>query len=271
MSVNVEIISIGNELLIGKIQNTNAYWLAQQITALGACVQRETTIPDVISIIAECIREAATRKPQFIITTGGLGPTFDDKTMQAAGVALGQKVVVNPEAVEFVKTRIAEYFRSRGQPTEFEMNPPRLKMAMLPEHAEVIVNPIGSAPSIRAFIGESELYVLPGIPREMEAIFTETIAPRIVAATGSEVFAQRSLFVEEIESKLAPLIDKVMANNVGVYIKSHPMGSDGRPKVELHLTMTGTAEKKPAEAVAKAAKELSALIAAKGGLVLDGN
>jgi len=99
----------------------------------------------------------------------------------------------------------------RGLPAEFEMNPPRLKMAMLPEHAEVVENPIGTAPSIHAVIGDSELYVLPGIPKEMEAIFTQTIAPRISAATGSEVFAQRSLFVEEIESKLAPLIDKVMA------------------------------------------------------------
>ena len=268
MTVNVEIISIGNELLIGKIQNTNAYWLSQQITALGASVQRETIIPDVIPTIAECIREAAARKSHFIITTGGLGPTFDDKTMQAAAVALGQKVVVNPEALKFVKTRIAQYFKERGEPTEFQMNPPRLKMAMLPKNAQVVENPIGTAPAMRAVIGESELYVLPGIPREMGAIFTETIAPRILEAAGSEVFAQRSLFVEEIESKLAPLIDRVMADNVGVYVKSHPMGSDGRPKVELHLTMTDAVEKNPVQSVAKAARELSALILAGDGVIL---
>ena len=87
VTVNIEIICVGNELLIGKVQNTNAYWLAKQATQLGANVSRETTIQDQIEEIGNCIVEAIDRKPQFIVTTGGLGPTFDDKTLE--GIAKG--------------------------------------------------------------------------------------------------------------------------------------------------------------------------------------
>ena len=82
MSVEIEIICIGNELLIGKIENTNAYWLTKQITILGANVTRITVIRDIVEEISSCLLEAKARSHNFIITTGGLGPTFDDKTFQ---------------------------------------------------------------------------------------------------------------------------------------------------------------------------------------------
>ena len=88
MAVEVEIICIGNELLIGKILNTNAHSLALQATALGANVKRVTVIQDIVEEIAATINEAVARKPRFIITTGGLGPTFDDKTFQGVAAAL---------------------------------------------------------------------------------------------------------------------------------------------------------------------------------------
>jgi molybdenum cofactor synthesis domain-containing protein len=268
LTVNVEIISIGNELLIGKIQNTNAYWLSQQITALGANVQRETTIPDIIPEIAQTIREAAARKPQFIITTGGLGPTFDDKTLQGLAKAMNHDVVVNPQAFEMVKEKCVEYAKKRNMPAEVEMTPPRVKMAMLPQNTEPIANPIGSAPAARAEIGETVLFTLPGVPVEMEAIFTQTIAPLIRKAVGLSVFCQKSIFAEGIfESRLAPLIDRVMQDNAGVYVKSHPVRSDGKPGTELHLTMTACKEQHPDSALQRAANQLSKLIVENGGIV----
>lgn len=269
MTVDVEIICIGNELLIGKIMNTNAHWLAGQITGLGANVRRITVIRDIVEEIATCIKEVAARKPQFLITTGGLGPTFDDKTLQGVAKALNQKLTVNSTALGIVKEKCVEYFNKRGMPSEVEMTPPRVKMAMLPENVEVVVNPIGTAPSVRSKINETTLFVLPGVPVEMEAIFTQSIAPLIKQAVGSGVFCQRSIFANGIvESRLAPLIDIVMRDNGGVYIKSHPMGSDSKPRGELHLTITESVEQKPAETLAKAVKELGALIEANGGVVL---
>ncbi|MGD6851294.1 MAG: molybdopterin-binding protein [Candidatus Bathyarchaeia archaeon] len=268
MTANVEIISIGNELLIGKIQNTNAYWLSQQITALGANVQRETTIPDIITEIAQTIREAAARKPQFIITIGGLGPTFDDKTLQGLAKALNQDVAVNPQALEMVREKCVEYAKKRGMPAEVEMTPPRIKMAMLPQNAEPIANPIGTAPAARAEIDGAVLFTLPGVPVEMEAIFTQTIAPLIRTAVGSRVFCQHSIFAEGIfESRLAPLIDRVMKDNLGVYVKSHPLRSEDKLGIEVHLTMTACQEQQPALTLRRAADQLNKLIVENGGVI----
>ncbi len=105
MTIDIEIICIGNELLIGKIKDTNAHYLAKQVTQLGANVKRITVIQDIIEEIAKTINEAIARKPQFIITTGGLGPTFDDKTLQGIAEALNRKLEVNPKALVMVKQR----------------------------------------------------------------------------------------------------------------------------------------------------------------------
>ena len=270
MAVEVEIICIGNELLIGKIQDTNAFWLGAQATALGANVKRVTVIQDIIPEIAATINEALARKPSFIITTGGLGPTFDDKTFQGVAAALNQKLVVNPEALEMVKARMIEYFTRHQLPLDVEMTPPRVKMATFPENTEPVVNPVGTAPGLRVQVGGTTLYSLPGVPREMEAIFTQTIAPAIKTTVGDGGFCQRSLFIEGVgESRLAPLIDRVMADNIGVYIKSHPLVSESDPRVELHMTMVATEVAEPDKLLAKAARQLADLIRQLGVSVQD--
>lgn len=270
MAVEIEIICIGNELLIGKIQDTNAHWLGTQATTLGANVKRVTIIQDIIEEIAQTINEALARKPRFLITTGGLGPTFDDKTFQGVALALNQKLVVNSEALEMVKTRMVEYFTKRQLPIDMEMTPPRVKMATFPEKTHPVINPIGTAPGLRAEVGDTTIFSMPGVPREMEAIFNQTIVPEIKEAVGNCGFCQRSLFVEGLgESRLAPLIDRVMADNLGVYVKSHPLVSNNGPCVELHLTMVATQVAEPDKLLAKVADELTSLIRQLGGLVQD--
>jgi nicotinamide-nucleotide amidase len=266
----IEIICIGNELLIGKVKDTNAHYLAQQATQLGAKVKRVTVIQDLVDEIAKTINEAIARKPHFIVTTGGLGPTFDDKTLQGIAKALNRKLEVNPKALGMVKQRTEEYVKKRGLPIEIELTPPRVKMATLPEKTEVVTNPIGTAPGMRVDIDGTVLFALPGVPMEMEAIFEETIAPLIKQAVGSSVFCERSIFADNIfESRLAPLIDKVMSDNLGVYIKSHPMRTENKPYVELHLTITESHYQTPNQKLSKAAEELTGLIEAAGGVVIE--
>lgn len=268
MTVNIEIICIGNELLIGKVKDTNAHYLAKHATELGANVKRVTVIQDTIEGIASCICDAIARKPQFIITTGGLGPTFDDKTLQGLAKALNCKLEVNPEALRVVEQKCIEYAKKRGYPAEIELTLPRVKMATLPGKTEPVNNPVGTAPGVRAKLQETVLFALPGVPVEMEAIFTETIVPLIKQAVGSSVFCEQSVFAVNIfESRLAPLIDKVMSDNVGVYVKSHPIRSENKPGIELHLTIVANQEHKPTEKLVKAAKELAVLIKANGGAV----
>src|SRR5665647_2917906 len=268
MTVDLEIICIGNELLIGKVKDTNAYYIATQATKLGTNVKRFTVIQDTIQEISSAVCEAISRNPQFIITTGGLGPTFDDKTLQGIAKALNRKLEVNSKALEMVKQKCLEYAKKRQLSTEIELTPPRVKMATLPQKTEVVNNPVGTAPGVRVEVQGTVLFALPGVPVEMEAIFNQTIAPLIKQAVGSSVFCERSIFADNIvESRLAPLIDKVMSDNVEVYIKSHPMRTESKPHVELHLTIVASQKQKPAEKLAKATKELASLIEAEGGSV----
>jgi molybdenum cofactor synthesis domain-containing protein len=269
MKVEIEIICIGNELLIGKVKDTNAHYLSKQATNLGANVKRVTLIQDTIEEISSAICEAIARKPKIIITTGGLGPTFDDKTLQGLAKALNRKLVVNPEALEIVKQKCYEYAKTRQMSTEIELTQPRVKMATLPEKTEVVNNPVGTAPGVSVEVHGTILFALPGVPIEAEGIFNDTIAPLIKKAVGSIVFCERSIFADNIiESRLAPLIDKVMVDNEEVYVKSHPMRSENKPHLELHLTIIANQEKKPAEKLAKAAKELISLIEANDGLII---
>jgi molybdenum cofactor synthesis domain-containing protein len=269
MTVDLEIICVGNELLIGKVKDTNAHYIAKQATQLGANVKRVTVIQDTIPEISSAICEAIARKPKFIVTTGGLGPTFDDKTLQGIAKAFNRKLEVNSKALEMVKQKILEYSKKRQLSTEIELTPPRVKMATLPQKTEVVNNPVGTAPGVRVDMQETILFALPGVPVEMEAIFNETIVPLIKQAVGSSVFCERSIFADNImESRLAPLIDKVMSDNGGVYVKSHPMRNENKPHVELHLTIVARQEQTPAEKLAKAAKELASLIEADGGSVI---
>ncbi len=268
MAVDLEIICVGNELLIGKILNTNAQWLSQNATSLGATVKRVTVIPDEIGEIAKAIQEASERKPQFIIITGGLGPTFDDKTLQGLAVALNQKLEVNQKALEMIKQKYQEHAKARQLGT-IELTKPRLKMATLPENAEPIHNPVGTAPAVHARLEGMKLFALPGVPSEMEAIFAKTIAPLLKQASGDVCFYQDSLFVFGLfESSLAPLIDKAMNDNKGVYIKSHPTGTETKPQIELHLTITSDIAEGPVAKLMKTKAQLASLIEENGGKVI---
>jgi molybdopterin-biosynthesis enzyme MoeA-like protein len=238
-------------------------------------VKRITVVQDTVEEIAKVICEAISRKPQFIVTTGGLGPTFDDKTLAGVARAFNQKLEVNQNAFGMVKEKCEEYARKRGL-SSIEMTAPRLKMATIPEKSEPIKNPIGTAPGVRLDVDGTSLFVLPGVPSEMEAIFMETIAPLLKQIVGDSVFCEKSIFVDNMaEGNLAPFIDKIMEANSGVYIKSHvctqanPTHVSNKPHLETHFTMTAKTEDHPSEKLVKAVEELAALVKQNGGVVIE--
>ena len=264
----MEIICIGNELLIGKVVNTNASWMGKRATALGVAVRRVTECPDEIPEIVKVLREAIARKPDFIVTSGGLGPTFDDMTLEGFAKALNRVSAVDEEALAMVRAKYKEYSSSRNIP-EGEMTPPRVKMATLPAGAHPILNPVGTAPGVRIDVGCTVFIALPGVPKEMEAIFEAFVVPMLREAAGDLGFYEMSIYADSImESVLAPLIDKVMRDNPGVYIKSHPKGRENKPHMELHLSTTGKPAETPEERLRKASLELAGLIAEAGGEVV---
>ncbi|XHH07952.1 MAG: molybdopterin-binding protein [Candidatus Bathyarchaeia archaeon] len=271
MTVDLEILCIGNELLIGKILNTNAQWIAKQATDLAVNVKRVTVIQDLVAEIASALQEALARKPHFLITTGGLGPTFDDKTLEGIAAGLNRKLELNKQALEMVQQRSNMYAKKRGLPTPVEMTKPRIKMAMLPQDAKFVSNPIGTAACIQVYLPDTTVFVLPGVPAEMEAVFSETIAPKIKEATGGLIFCERSMFLEGIgESVLAPYIDQVMAQYKGVYIKSHPLklNANGKPQIELHLTIIANENLNPQGLIDGAVELMQQLLAGFSDVVV---
>jgi nicotinamide-nucleotide amidase len=264
---SVEIICVGNELLIGKTLNTNAQWLAKRITTLGLTTSRITVVGDNIDEISSAIKEAIQRHPSFLITTGGLGPTFDDKTLEGLAEALERRVEINQEALKMVKEKYLRYVQE-GRIEVAELTPPRMKMAKLPEGATPLSNPIGTAPAVVVEHEGVTIIALPGVPSEMKSIFEESVASSLKQAAHGITFFEASIEATKvIESEMAPLIEKVMHNNPYVYIKSHPKGAERIPRIEFHLSTTAQDSSTARKRVSKALVHLSELIQEKGGKI----
>ncbi len=265
MEKRIEIVSVGNELLIGKTLNTNAQWLARRITTLGLSVSRITTIGDNVQEIAKALCEALARNPDFIITTGGLGPTFDDKTLEGIAKASGSRLRVNNKALKMVEEKYVKYAKDIGHET-FELTPARVKMAKIPEGAAPLSNSVGTAPAIIMKKGNVTVISLPGVPPEMKAIFEESLLSILETAAGDLTFYETSLEIEGImESEIAPIIDQVMHDNPYVYIKSHPTGAETTPRIELHLSITTEKAEMAKKRVGRALMQLSEMVKAKSG------
>jgi molybdenum cofactor synthesis domain-containing protein len=268
LAVDIEIACIGNELLIGKVVNTNASWLGKRATSFGIIVRRITVGPDDILGMAKIFCEILARKPRFLIITGGLGPTFDDKTLEGIANALNRKTAVNEAALRMVKEKYEEYSKAKRVPDP-EMTPVRIKMATLPEGSIPLANPVGTAPGVLIDLEHTTVISLPGVPREMEVIFEQSVVPLLKQEAGEAGFFELSIYADSImESVLAPLIDAVMRDNPTVYIKSHPKGRENWPHMELHLSTSGTPSENLQEQLSEAAVQLCGLIEASGGKVV---
>jgi nicotinamide-nucleotide amidase len=267
MNKDMEIICIGNELLIGKTLNTNAHWIAQQATAMGIRVNRITVVPDEIPEIANVLSETINRKPRFTLITGGLGPTFDDKSLEGIAKALNRKFEVNAKALKMVRKKYKEYAAEKGT-EQVELTPSRVKMATLPEKAEPIPNPVGTAPGVRVKLKQTLVVALPGVPSEMKGIFDESVKPLLKQAAGKTGYYAKAVYVAGImESSLAPLIDVVMRNHPDVYVKSHPKGGEDKPHIEIHVSTKSENAEKAEEKLQKVINQLSNAIIEVGGKV----
>jgi molybdenum cofactor synthesis domain-containing protein len=265
LSCIVEILSIGNELLLGNTINTNASWLSSQVTSLGGEVTRVTTVRDKLGEISRAIRETLQRGPDFLITTGGIGPTFDDMTLQGMAKALGRRVKLDKEAVRLIREHYARRFHE-----SIEFTKPRLKMGRIPSGSSPLHNPVGTAPGVSLRVGRAQVYCLPGVPSEMKAIFRESISKRIRAKAGGKTFSEKWVKISGImESTLAPIIDRVMSHWTGVYIKSHPRGveASGRPHIELHFSTFSSKPMRGAQAIGGALREMKRELRGAGAKV----
>jgi molybdenum cofactor synthesis domain-containing protein len=253
----VEIFAIGTELVIGRIQDTNSHWMAQRVGELGGSVRRITALVDDLDDIVGALRESLSRGTRLLLVSGGLGPTPDDLTIEAVARVLTSEVVVDEATLE-------DYMRRRNLSGRDQLTPGLMKMATVPAGAEVCPNPAGWAPCTICRAGEATLIVLPGPPREMEAVFTLHVAGRVAALTAHKSAALR-VVVNMYESEESPILQEVMARHPGTYLKAYVAMREAFDKgLPVDIVATGEDEEGAQRLLQTAVTFFGGLVNARG-------
>ncbi|PKM58877.1 MAG: competence/damage-inducible protein A [Firmicutes bacterium HGW-Firmicutes-4] len=224
-----ELISVGTELLVGDTLNTNVQFLSRELSLLGIPVYFHTTVGDNPKRLEEAVSIAFNRS-DLIITTGGLGPTQDDLTKEVIAELFNKKLIQD----EKTKADLLQYFVNR----EFTMTPNNLKQTFIPEGAEILFNPCGTAPGILLKEQGRTIIMLPGPPREMTRLFEEAVLP-ILKQDHNQLVISRYYNLSDIgesaaEDRLLDLIDTQVNPTIATYAK---MG-----EVLIRITANGNDE-----------------------------
>jgi nicotinamide-nucleotide amidase len=228
--MRIEVICTGDEVLTGKIVNTNFSYITQKLEDVGLAVQWETTVGDDRENLLLAFKLAGQRA-DAVIVNGGLGPTVDDLSQEIAAQAAGVELVLN-EA--WLKT-MEEFFRRRSR----VMPPNNKKQAMLPSTAEVIDNPIGTACGFALDIGRARFFFTPGVPRELRRMLEEQIIPRLLAKSGLQTaihlkrFHSYGLGESHVDALLTDVEKLVPDGSVKLGFRAH------YPQLETKLTVRG--------------------------------
>lgn len=229
--MRIEIICTGDEVLTGKIVNTNFSYMTQKLEDVGLSVRWETTVGDHREDLLQAFQLAGQRA-DVVIVNGGLGPTVDDLSQEIAAQAAGVELELNDEWLR----RMEEMFRRRSR----VMPSNNRKQAMLPAGAEVVDNPIGTACGFALDIGKARFFFTPGVPRELRRMLEEQIIPRLLARHGEQAtihlkrFHSYGLGESHVDALLKGVEDLVPDGSVKLGFRAH------YPQLETKLTVRGT-------------------------------
>jgi competence/damage-inducible protein CinA-like protein len=260
MITKAAILSTGDELTIGKVVDTNSAFIADRLSSLGIKVAAVLKVGDDREALLWAMREAA-GLGEIIIGTGGLGPTADDLTSEVVAELLGCPLVQNEE--------IAVALRSRFDARRIPWTVNNLKQALFPQGAEILPNPVGTAPGFRVSLGQDKnLLWLSGVPQEMTAMFEQTVVPWITAESGSayQTFSNAFKIYGLTESKLDELVKPVgLDPAIKLSFRAH------YPDLTVRVTLTGGAEKQRQfiEACKRIRLILGSHIYAEGDITLE--
>ena len=228
--MRIEVICTGDEVLTGKIVNTNFSYITQKLEDAGLAVQWETTVGDDRENLLLAFKLAGQRA-DAVIVNGGLGPTVDDLSQEIAAQAAGVELALNEEWLATME----EFFRRRSR----VMPPNNKKQAMLPTTAEVIDNPIGTACGFALDIGKARFFFTPGVPRELRRMLEEQIIPRLLAKSGLQTaiylkrFHSYGLGESHVDALLTGVETLVPDGSVKLGFRAH------YPQLETKLTVRG--------------------------------
>jgi nicotinamide-nucleotide amidase len=228
--MRIEVICTGDEVLTGKIVNTNFSYISQKLEDVGLSVTWETTVGDDRESLLLAFTLAGSRA-DAVIVNGGLGPTVDDLSQEIAAQAAGVPLVMNDEWL----ARMEDFFRRRNR----TITPNNRKQAMLPSTAEIIDNPIGTACGFALDIGRARFMFTPGVPRELRRMLEEQVIPRLLARSGLSTaihlkrFHSYGLGESHVDAMLAGVEDIVPDGSVKLGFRAH------YPQLETKLTVRG--------------------------------
>ncbi len=224
--MRAEILSIGTELLLGQIVDTNANYLAQQLPALGLDLYYVSQIGDNLQRLSDAFRQALQRS-DVIVTSGGLGPTEDDLTREAIAEVFGEKLEVQPH----LETELREFFVRRGR-TMPERN---VKQATTIKSGSYLPNPIGTAPGWWVERDGKVIASMPGVPHEMHKMWEEQVQPRLAKLISGGVIVSRTL-------KLAGIGESHAEEALGELVRStNPTLATYAKSDGIHLRLTSKA------------------------------
>ncbi|HUV55113.1 MAG TPA: competence/damage-inducible protein A [Candidatus Krumholzibacteriaceae bacterium] len=227
-SVNVEIIVTGDELLYGRILDTNSHWIAQRVAEMGAKLRRVTMIGDEPETIAAALHDALKRDAHFIIFSGGLGPSEDDLTVDSIGEALERRTVIDEEGAE----KIRAVYRRRGTTDDATYRRGE-RMARVLEGSTPMQNPVGFSVGMCVEEAGKKICTLPGVSSEMRGMFDAHIAP-MIASTATSVFLARTYYISMVWRDFFPLYREMQLDYPDTYIKNAatpPVEGEDRDKV----------------------------------------
>ena len=228
--MQIEIICTGDEVLTGKIVNSNFSYMSTKLEDVGLSVRWGTTVGDDREALLHAFQQAAARA-DAVIVNGGLGPTVDDLSQEVAAQAAGCELVLNEEWL----TRMEDFFKRRSR----VMPPNNKKQAMLPATCEVIDNPIGTACGFAVDIGQARFFFTPGVPRELRRMLEEQVIPRLLAKSGLQAtihlkrFHSYGLGESHVDSLLAGVEALDPDGSVKLGFRAH------YPQLETKLTARG--------------------------------
>lgn len=219
MELTAEIVSIGKELLLGSIQNKNASFLAAGLTKLGIRVMRSIDIEDEVPLLVNVWKECFSRV-DIVICSGGMGLTLDDGTKAAAAAFLKVGLIQSPEIAEFLQTKQEWSHLFQAYET-------------VPQGAFVFINPVGLAPGLGFSLDQKLLILLPGVPREVEALWTQKIAPYLQEKIGNRLAIYRETIhlVLLAEERVDPFLRKVQQMFPLVEVGIYPQKGDRKSVV----------------------------------------
>ena len=249
--MNAEIITIGDEILIGQIVDTNSQWIAQQLNKIGVSVYQITSIQDEKQHILKTLEEAQTRA-DVIIITGGLGPTKDDITKKTLAEFFDNDTMVEyPEVIKHIKTMFAKF--------NIPFKPIQNQQALLPSKATLLKNRFGTAPGMWFYENDTVFISLPGVPYEMKALIKNEVLPRIQQQFKLPFILHKTLMTYgEGESNIAERIEH-FENNLPPHIKLAYLPSFGR--VRLRLSAKGPEKETLEQELHLKVEELKTLVA----------